>query len=274
MKRNSFVPKIFAITSCFMLAGAALFAGSGVVVKGSTTVLPITLKAAEEFKKDKGISVSIDGSGSGNGIKALLDKNCDIASSSRELKPEEVEAAKKSGIKTKMIPIAYDMVVPIVNPSNPVKNLSLDQLKGIYDGSITNWKEVGGKDQKIVVFSRDTSSGTYEVWYEKVMKKTDIKKDALLQASNGAIVTSVAGNPKAIGYVGFGYVQGEVKGVTINDIAITIENGKSGKFPLSRKLYFIVNENNLSSQANEFVQYILGIKGQAIVKEEGFIPLK
>lgn len=106
------------------------------------------------------------------------------------------------------------------------------------------------------------------------MKKTDIKKDALLQASNGAIVTSVAGNPKAIGYVGFGYVQGEVKGVTINDIAITIENGKSGKFPLSRKLYFIVNENNLSSQANEFVQYILGIKGQAIVKEEGFIPLK
>ncbi|MBP7736330.1 MAG: phosphate ABC transporter substrate-binding protein [Spirochaetes bacterium] len=247
--------------------------GNRVVVKGSTTVLPITQKAAEAFKKAEGINVFVEGSGSGNGIKALVDGGCDIANSSREMKAEEKESAKKKEIQVKEILIAYDMIVPIVHPSNPVKNLTMDQLKAIYDGSIKNWKELGGKDENIVVISRDTSSGTYEIWHEKVMKKTDVRGDALLQASNGAIVTTVAGNAKAIGYVGFGYINDTVKGVTVNGVDVTIENGKSGKFPVSRKLYMYINENKLSNNAKRFIDYLMGAAGQALVKEAGYIPL-
>lgn len=244
-----------------------------VTVKGSTTVLPITQKAAEAFKKKEGISVSVEGSGSGNGIKALIDGGCDIANSSREMKAEENESAKSKGVVVKEIVAAYDMIVPIVHPSNPVKNLTMDQLKAIYDGSITNWKELGGKDENIVVISRDTSSGTYEIWHEKVMRKNDVRPDALLQASNGAIITTVAGNPKAIGYVGFGYINTSVRGLTINNIQISIENGKTGKFPVSRKLYMYINEMKLSAQAKKFIDFILSDDGQALAREAGYIPL-
>ena len=272
--------KSFSFTAlCALTVTSALFIGCSrggerVVIKGSTTVLPITQKAAEAYREISKTPISIDGSGSGNGIKALLDGNCDIANSSREMKKEELEAAKAKGIAAKEITVGYDMIVPVVNPSNPVANLTLDQLKGIYGGTITNWKQLGGKDEQIVVISRDTSSGTYEIWHEKVMKKSDIRPDALLQASNGAILSSIAANPKAIGYVGFGYLNPSVKGVTIDKVDITIENGKSGKFPVSRKLYMYVNESKLSKDASAFIDFLLSDKGQSIVKEAGFIPLK
>jgi phosphate transport system substrate-binding protein len=264
---------IMAITLAFGLHACTKSKGNRVVIKGSTTVLPITQKTAEAFHKSAGISVFVEGSGSGNGIKALIDGGCDIANSSREMKPEEKAAAAKKGIQVKEILIAYDMIVPIVHPSNPVKNLTMDQIKAVYDGSIRNWKELGGKDDTIVVVSRDTSSGTYEIWNEKVMKKTDVRGGALLQASNGAIVTTIAGNPKAIGYVGFGYVNSSVKGITVNGIAITLENGKSGKFPISRKLYMYINEKKLPAEAKNFIDYVLGKEGQGLVKEAGYIPL-
>lgn len=244
-----------------------------VSVKGSTTVLPITQKAAEAMRKSGGISVSVEGSGSGNGIKALIDGGCDIANSSREMKTEELESAKKKGIRIREIPVAYDMIVPIIHSANPVKDITMDQLRAIYDGSIRNWKDIGGKDEKIVVISRDTSSGTYEIWHEKVMKKTDVRNDALLQASNGAIVTTVAGNPKAIGYVGFGYLNNSVRAISVNNVPVTIENGRSGKFPVSRKLYMYVNENKLKDNAKKFIDFLLGAEGQALVKEAGYLPL-
>ncbi len=275
MKRSLFVAVAAILAAAaVMLTGCSRDRGNKVVIKGSTTVLPITQKASEEFKREKGISVSVDGSGSGNGIKALLDGFCDIANSSRELKPEEIDTAKGKGIELKEIAIAHDMVVPIVNPANKVKNLTVDQLKGIYDGSITNWKALGGADEKIVVVSRDTSSGTYEVWHEKIMKKTDVRKDALLQASNGAIISTVAANPKAIGYVGFGYLNDTVHPVTINGVEVTIDNGRSGKFPVSRKLFMMVNTAKVSADAQAFIDFILSDKGQIIVKEAGFIPLQ
>lgn len=264
---------IITAAGIFSTTGCKKSSGNRVVVKGSTTVLPITQKAAEAFKKTEGINIFIEGSGSGNGIKALIDEGCDIANSSREMKPEEKKAAADKGIQVKEILVAYDMIVPIVHPSNPVKNLTLDQIKAIYDGSIKNWKDVGGKDEAIVVISRDTSSGTYEIWHEKVMKKTDVRNDALLQASNGAIVTTVAGNPKAIGYVGFGYVNNSVNGISVNSVPVTIENGKSGKFPVSRKLYMYVNGKKLSDNTKKFIDYLLSPTGQALVKETGYIPL-
>jgi phosphate transport system substrate-binding protein len=257
----------------FGIQGCSKNKGNRVSVKGSTTVLPISQKAAEAFKKSEGVSVSVEGSGSGNGIKSLIDSGCDIANSSREMKAEEKESAKKKGIQIREILVAYDMIVPIVNPANPVKNITMEQLKAVYDGSIKNWKELGGRDENIVVISRDTSSGTYEIWHEKVMKKIDVRNDALLQASNGAIVTTVAGNPKAIGYVGFGYLNDNIRGITVDNIPVTIENGKSGRFPVSRKLYMYVNEKKLSDKAKKFIDFLLSPAGQSLVKEAGYIPL-
>ncbi|HPI22431.1 MAG TPA: phosphate ABC transporter substrate-binding protein, partial [Spirochaetota bacterium] len=204
---------------------------------------------------------------------AVIDGTCDIGNSSREMKGNEIEEAKKKGVTPKEIVAAYDMIVPIVHPKNPVKDLTMDQLKGIYDGSINDWSTVGGTPGAIVVISRDTSSGTYEIWHEKVLKKKDVRKDALLQASNGAIISSVSTNPKAIGYIGFGYLNDTVRTVTVNKVEGTIENGKSGKYPVSRKLYMYVNEKRITPQTQAFLDYLLGAEGQKLVKEAGFIPL-
>jgi len=276
MKNKLF--KISALIAVIAIA-PAFFSGCSkdnsrkIVIKGSTTVLPISQKAAEAYRKTNTISISIEGSGSGNGIKAIIDGTCDIGNSSREMKEKELKSAREKGVTVKEITVAYDMIIPVVHPSNPVKNLTTDQLKAIYDGSIKNWKEVGGKDENIVVISRDTSSGTYEVWESKIMNKTDVRKDALLQASNGAVASSVTGNPKAIGYIGYGYLTDSIHAVMVNNVEGTIENGKSGKFPISRKLYMYINETKISKEAMDFVNYLIGADGQKLVKEAGFIPL-
>lgn len=244
-----------------------------IVIKGSTTVLPIAQKATEVFYQKTKIAVSLSGTGSGDGIKSLIDGTCDIANSSREIKKEEIELANSKGIKIKEITIAYDMIVPIVHPSNKINNLSIQQLKAIYDGSITNWKEVGGDNEKIVVISRDSSSGTFEVWESKVMNKTEVRADALLQASNGAVLTAVANNKNAIGYIGFGYLNNTIKMLWVNNIEPTIENGKSAVYPLSRKLYIYVNESKISKPTQKYVDFLLSKEGQQIVKEAGFIPI-
>jgi phosphate transport system substrate-binding protein len=256
------------------LTGCSRESGNKVVIKGSTTVLPITQKTAEAFRKLNKVSITIEGSGSGNGIKALIDGTCDIANSSREMKEAELKSAADKGKKVKEIAVAIDLIVPVVNPANGVKEVTMAQLKAIYDGSITNWKQLGGKNENIVVISRDTSSGTYEIWNEKVMKKTDVKKDALLQASNGAIVSAVAGNPRAIGYIGYGYLDSSVKALNVDKVEGTIENGKSGKYPISRKLYMYVDENKVSADTQKYIDYVLGDEGQKLVKEAGFIPVK
>ncbi|MEJ5362864.1 MAG: phosphate ABC transporter substrate-binding protein [Spirochaetota bacterium] len=245
-----------------------------IVVKGSTTVLPITQKAAEAFYEKSKIVISLSGTGSGDGIKSLIDGSCDIANSSREMHTEEIALAKRKGEIIKEIAIAFDMIVPIVHPSNPVSNLTLHQLKAIYEGSVKNWKDVGGNDETIVVISRDSSSGTFEVWESKVMKQVEVRKDALLQASNGAILQTVSQNPKAIGYVGYGYCNDRVKMLYVNNIEPTIENGKSGKYPIARKLYMYVNEVKIKPAAKEFIDFMLSEEGQAIVKEAGFITIK
>lgn len=273
---------VFSLILAVALISLGVFTPAGhsqegvkVVIKGSTTVLPITLKAIEAYKKIMPkVSISIEGSGSGNGIKSLLEGSCDLANSSRAMKKEELDKAAAAKIKVKEIVVAYDMIVPIVHPTNPVANLTKEQLKGIYDGSISNWKEVGGEDMKIVVISRDTSSGTYEYWYEDVLKKADVRKDALLQASSGAVVNAVSNNRKTIGYVGFGYLSDSVKGLNVNGVTATIENGKTFKYPISRQLFMYANTGTISKETKAFVDYLLGKDGQAIVKAAGFIPLR
>lgn len=257
-----------------LLAGGMVFAQNRIVVKGSTTVLPIAQAAAESFmKKNPGVNISISGGGSGDGIKALIDKSTDIADSSREMKPEELALAKSKGVNPVGHKVAIDAIVPVVHPGNPVSNLTIEQLSLIYQGKIRNWSEVGGEKRQIVVISRDTSSGTYESWEQKVLHGAKVTPRAQLQASNGAIVQVVSKNKFAIGYIGLGYLNKSVKGVTVNGIEHTVQNAVSGKYPIARPLYMYTN-GQPGGAAGNFLKFLTGPEGQKIVKKEGFVPLK
>ena len=264
--------KALLTTLCLCIALPA-WAGS-IQIKGSTTVLPIAQKCGEAFMKvNPDIAVSISGGGSGNGIKALVDGSTDIADTSRFIKSKEIKRAVENGRYPVPFAVAYDCIVPVVHSGNTVTDLTMDQLKGIYEGKITNWKDVGGADQNIVVISRDTSSGTYEVWEEKVMNKERVYKRAQLQASNGAVAQTVAKNKRAIGYVGFGYLNKELKALTINGIPGTPATTLSGTYPVSRALFMFTNGWPTSDTAR-FINFVLNPKtGQSLVKAAGFVPL-
>jgi phosphate transport system substrate-binding protein len=256
------------------LAAPALAAKDEIVINGSTTVLPVMQKAAENFMTvNPDVSLAISGGGSGNGIKALTDGLCQIAMSSRDMKANETELAKSKGVNPVRIPVAVDALLPVVHPSNSVGQLSIDQLRDIYSGKITNWKEVGGTDKKIAVISRDTSSGTYETWEEKIMRKEKVAPSALLQASNGAVVQAVAKNPNAVGYIGFGYLDKSVKGLDIGNLKASPESALSGQWPIARELYIFTNGEPRDT-VKKLVDYLLDPqKGQKAVQEVGFIPL-
>ena len=265
----------FLVTALFCLGlGISAQAAEELVINGSTTVLPVMQKIAENYMAiNPGIVMSISGGGSGNGIKALTDGLCQIAMSSRDMKANEKDLAKSKGIHPVRIPVAVDALLPIVHPSNTVAALSLEQLRGIYSGTILNWKEVGGPDKNITVISRDTSSGTYETWDERVMNKDKVTPAALLQASNGAVVQAVSKNPNAIGYIGFGYADKSIKGLNIGTIRATAETALSGTWPIARELFLFTN-GVPSGEIKKLVDYILDPqKGQKAVGEIGFIPL-
>lgn len=263
-----------ALIAASCLLPAQVKAADEIVINGSTTVLPIMQKISEAYMAaNPGVQIALSGGGSGNGIKALLDGLATIAMSSRDIKGSETALAEKKGIHPVRTSIAVDALVPVVHPSNPVTQLSLDQLRDIYTGRITSWKEVGGKDSTIVVISRDTSSGTYETWEEMVMKQAKVMPRALLQASNGAVEQAVSKNPNAIGYVGLGYLSANIKGLHIGEVAASAETALSKQWPLSRELYVFTN-GEASGAAGALLKYILDpAKGQKAVAEVGFVPL-
>ena len=221
-----------------LIGGASALAAENLAVNGSTTVLPIGQATAEAYmKKNPNVNIAISGGGSGNGIKALIDKTTQIAMSSREMKKEEIELAKSKGVNPVEHKVAIDALTPVVHPSNPVANLTIEQLSLIYQGKIRNWKEVGGKDLQIVVVSRDTSSGTYESWQEKILHKEKVSPRAQLQASSGAVVQAVSKNRYAVGYIGIGYLNKSVKALTVNGIVANDVNALKGTYPIARPLY-------------------------------------
>jgi phosphate transport system substrate-binding protein len=261
-----------------LLSAAVVLPGTAsagtLTVNGSTTVLPIAQKVIEAYMKEHpDMKISLSGGGSGNGIKALLDGTTDIANSSRFLKPEEVKLAVDKGKYPVPFAVAYDCVVPMVHPANPVKNLTGDQLRGIYNGTIRNWKEVGGEDRPIVAISRDTSSGTYEVWEGKILKGDKVTPDALLQASSGAVIQAVSSNKNAIGYDGIGYLNKSVKALTVNGIAGTAATALNGSFPISRALFMFTNGWPTGDILNLITFTMNPAKGQKLVKDAGFVPL-
>ncbi len=264
-------------SSLLLLAGlsvAGVARAADISINGSTTVLPIMQKVAEQYMTEHpDAKLALSGGGSGNGIKALIDGLTDVAMSSREIKSGEVDQARAKGVEPKRIAIAVDAIVPVVHPDNKVGDLSLDELRGIYMGTIANWKDVGGADARIVVVSRDTSSGTYETWETMVMKGERVAPSALLQASNGAVVQAVSKNPNAIGYIGIGYLDKSTKGLGINGKTATATTALSKEWPLSRELYLYTN-GAPAGDVKGLVDYILDPqKGQKAVAEVGFVPL-
>jgi len=263
---------VFGLTILFFMTGAA-HAAQSIVIKGSTTVLPIAQAALEAYMKaNKDVQISLSGAGSGDGIKALIDKTTDIANSSREIKQEEISLAATKGVKPVTHVIAYDALLPVVHPSNKVKDLSIDQLSQIYQGKITNWKEVGGADLKIVVISRDSSSGTFESWDHFIMKKAKVSPRAQMMASNGAIVTAIANNRYAIGYLGMGYVNKSVKPLQVAGITGSVQTVLSKQYPLARELYMYTN-GEPTGEVAKFIAFVKSAAGQKIVEKTGFVPL-
>ncbi|MBN2125648.1 MAG: phosphate ABC transporter substrate-binding protein [Deltaproteobacteria bacterium] len=264
---------IIALCATLIFAAGTAFAGN-IVIKGSTTVLPIAQKVAEAYmKQNPDVRITISGGGSGNGIKALIDGSTDIADSSRFIKDKEVALAVEKGRYPVPFAVAYDCIIPILHPSNTIRNLSLEQLKAIYKGEVKNWKELGGPDSPVVVISRDTSSGTYEVWEGKVMNKERVYPGALLQASNGAVVQAVSKNKNAVGYIGLGYLDDTVKAVSVNGIVGSPETTLNGTFPISRPLYMFTS-GWPTGDTLHFITYMLHPdKGQKYVGEAGYVPL-
>jgi phosphate transport system substrate-binding protein len=269
---NRFVKQLAASMAVVVASAGMAFAGN-VVIKGSTTVLPIAQVTLEAFmKKNPGSNISLSGGGSGEGIKALVDKSTDVANMSREAKQKEIDLGKTKGVEVYQNIVAIDAIVPVVSPLNKVSNLTTDQLSQIYQGKITNWKEVGGDDLEIVVVSRDSSSGTFEAWGELVLKHGKVSPRAQLQASNGAVVQAVSKNKYAIGYIGLGYLDKSVKALKVNGVEATEKTALSKEFPVSRYLYMYTNGKPQGDTA-KYINFVLSAEGQKLVQKEGFVPL-
>jgi len=266
--------KIGFIVLAVIFTASVVYAGN-ININGSTTVLPIAQKVAEAYMKEHpDAKISISGGGSGNGIKAIIGGKADIGNSSRAIKPAEEKLAKEKGVTPQSFSVAYDCIIPVVHPSNTLKDISMDQLKAIYKGETKNWKEIGGPDKPIVIISRDTSSGTYEVWEEKEKKKEKVFPGALLQASSGAVVQAISKNSNAVGYVGVGYINDTIKALSVNGVVGSKETTLNGKFPISRPL-FMYTKGQPTGEIKDFIDYVLNKdKGQKLVEESGFVPLQ
>ena len=272
-KRFGILLAVLAVAGLLVGAPGYAQAAQSIKMSGSTTVLPIAQKAAEVYMRMKpDVRISVAGTGSGDGIKSVIDGTADIGNASRDMKSKEVKLAKSKGITPVRHTVALDCIVPVVNPANPVSNLSLAQLKDIYTGKIKNWKQVGGMDKPVVVISRDSSSGTFEVWNHKVLKKARVRPDAQLQASNGAVAQAVAGNKYAIGYVGIGYLNPKLKGLTVNKVKASAKTAMDKSYPIARAL-FMFTRGKPTGVVKGFLDFVKSPKGQKIAADEGFVPL-
>lgn len=253
--------------------------------KGSDTIVNLALAWAERYQNEHAdVRISVTGGGSGTGIAALINNTVDIASASRSIKEEEIEAAKANGVNPVEHVIARDAIAVIVNPENLVSELTLQQLSDIYSGKINNWMEVGGEDRPIVRLSRETNSGTHIYFLETVLRlgdkenKTLFSTDTLLLPSSEGIIIEVRQNPNAIGYDGLGYVPDDLKMIAIAKEdgapyvlpAIATVNDKS--YPIARDLYMYTDGEPTGILA-EYLAWILSDEAQEIVAELGFVPV-
>lgn len=274
--------KITAILILVSLLSISAFTQSivNLKIKGSDTVLPLSQKEAETFmKKNTTAKITVTGGGSGVGIAAFVDGSTDIAMSSRKMKMSEKMKLQDAGKAFKEVTIAYDALSVIVNPANKVSQLTREQLEGIFTGKIKNWKEVGGDDEKIVAYSRESSSGTYEFFKEHILNNKNYGSSLLMMPATGAVVQSVSQTKGAIGYVGFAYIEKNIKALKVSYdkgktfIEPTVENAKNKSYPVVRPLYYYYLTKD-AAKVKSFIDYILSTEGQKVVSDIGYISLK
>jgi phosphate transport system substrate-binding protein len=277
MSKLNALLEALAIVTLFAVAGSTGLAAESnrIVIDGSTTVGPIAKAFTEYYmSRHPDVNITVSESGSGNGAKSLINQVCDIADMSRFMKLNEFEAAVTKGIMPVAHVVAMDGIAIIVHPSNPIGNLTVEQVRDIYMGRITNWKQLGGPDVEIVIISRDTNSGTYETFEGLVMNNEKIHERTEYVGSNGAIRQRVQSTKSAIGYVGLGFVDRSVKALEIGGVMPDAGTIASGVYPVARPLYMFTNGYpKLGSHLFSFITLYLTPKGQEIVEEIGFIPV-
>lgn len=238
-------------------------------ISGSTSVGPLAEKIAEKYMEENGVKIEINQIGSSAGITNATSGVSEIGMSSRDLKEEE----KANGLKETII--AYDGIVVVTHPSNKVKDFTIEQVKDIFTGKVTNWKELGGDDMEIVVVSREDGSGSRDAFQEIVEYSSgELVRSSIIASGNGNIKTTVATNKHAVGFISFEYIDPSISTVKINGVEATAENVLQQKYSLSRPFLFVHKEELLTDAGRQFIDYILSSEGQAIVAETGAIPVK
>ena len=278
-----------SLTAC--TADDAVYTGlRGVIdITGSNTVTPLTTLFAEELMHENShLNISVAGPGSGAGIAGIINGTTDIGQSSRPMRQSEYDLARTRGIDIHEFLIALDALAVIVHPDNPVNELSIEQLSGIYTGIIDNWAQVGGHDAPIIALSRDTNSGTHVYFKETVVQMQGLPAQNIHLEYGGMVqmlpststgVTQVSQNPNAIFYAGLGYLGGSVKtlGIKIriqdNAVKPSLENTLSGTYAIARGLYYYTN-GKPSGLVAEFIEFAYSSRGQQLVQESGFVPVK
>lgn len=270
---------LIGFVSIVFLSGLSMTATAGdmdafkgetgtIKISGGTAHIPVMKLAAQKIMTDNPyIKISIAGGGSGVGIKQVGEGLVDIGNSGR--KPSDAELQK---YPLKMHQWAIDGVGVVVNPDNPVKNLTSAQLKDIYAGKLTSWKILGGPGKAINIYTRDKASGTRSVFWKKALAKGDISAKAHFVPSNGAMKTAIAQDPYAIGYVSVGYIDKSVTPVALDGTVPTMENVKQGKYKVARGLYSNT-KGDPKGVAKKFIDFLYSAEGQAIVAQKGFIPV-
>lgn len=250
-----------------------------VTVKGSDTMVILGQRWAETYMKENpGASIQVTGGGSGTGIAALINGATDICEASRPMKDKEKEMVRsRHGRDVEEIPVALDGVTVYVNQVNPIQSLTKDEIKGIYTGRITNWRQLGGRDERIVAYSRENNSGTYIFFKEHVLDNEDYAREVQTLPGTAAVVNAVSKDPASIGYGGVAYASG-IREVPIRPqdsgepVLPTLETVRSGRYPLSRNLFFYTI-GKPAGAVKDFIDWVLGPEGQKICQTVGYYPV-
>jgi phosphate transport system substrate-binding protein len=270
--------RFFLSMAALLLAVGLVTAGGNITIKGSDTLVRLGQRWAEEYmKKHEGLVIQVSGGGSGTGIAALLNGTTDICQASRDMKKKEYKLAEAKGIKPYRISVALDGIAVYLNKENPVTTLSLAQLKGIYTGAITNWKEVGGPDHRIILYGRENNSGTYAFFKEHVLDKEDSADVTQTLPGTAAVVNAVSKDKYGIGYGGIAWAKGVKYAAVKKDdhspaIEPNIETVSSGAYPISRELYWFFN-GAPTGEMKALANWVLSAEGQKLAEEMGYIPL-
>ena len=278
---NKVIGSLIAVPLMFLCVSACMAAEDMVQIKGSDTLINVVQKLAETYMAKKpGTAIAVTGGGSGTGIAALINKRCDIANSSRGIKPKEVEDANAKGIDPKRVVVAIDGLSIIVNAQNPVDKLTVDQIGKIYRGEAKSWSEFGGGNEPITLYGRQSNSGTYDFMKEVVMKG-EYSSGLKSMNGNAQIVEAIKQDVSGIGYVGVGYVK-EASGIKVLEVASNPSMGyfsplneqdvKSGHYPITRPLNQYMN-GAPKGTAKDFIIFELSKEGQEIIEKEGFFAI-